>query len=32
MIADGLTKLLKADKHARFVRLLGLEERIVLWA
>lgn len=31
MIADGLTKLLKADKHARFVRLLGLEERIVPW-
>ena len=31
MIADGLTKPLKADKHARFVGLLGLEEKEIPW-
>ena len=32
MIADGLTKPLKADKHARFVKMPGLEAREGPWA
>jgi hypothetical protein len=31
MIADGLTKPLKADKHSRFVTMLGLEDRKIPW-
>lgn len=31
MIVDGLIKLLKADKYSRFVTMLGLEDRKVLW-
>ena len=31
MIIDGLTKPLKGNKHIRFVVMLGLEARKVLW-
>ena len=32
MPADGLTKPLKADKHAKFVKLIGLHQKKVPWA
>ncbi|WPJ67452.1 hypothetical protein SMAC4_14172 [Sordaria macrospora] len=31
MPADGLTKALKADKHAKFVKLIGLVQQKVPW-
>ncbi|KAK1779840.1 hypothetical protein QBC45DRAFT_324964 [Copromyces sp. CBS 386.78] len=32
MPADGLTKPLKADKHAKFVKLIGLVQQKIPWA
>jgi hypothetical protein len=31
MVADGLTKGLKADKHGKFVKMLGLTRREIPW-
>ncbi|KAL2149535.1 hypothetical protein VTH82DRAFT_8186 [Thermothelomyces myriococcoides] len=32
MVADGLTKPLEREKHAHFLRLLGMSERHIPWA